>query len=53
MLSENKSVRERQIPYDFTYTWSLKNNINKQTKLKIQITERELVVARGEEGLGC
>ena len=24
--------RERQIPYDFTYTWNLKNKINKQTK---------------------
>ena len=30
----NKSVRERQIPYDFIYMWNLKNNINDQTKQK-------------------
>ena len=28
----NKPVRERQIPYDFTYMWTLMNKINKQTK---------------------
>ena len=28
----NKSVRVRQIPYDFTYMWTLKKNINVQTK---------------------
>ena len=22
---QNKSVRERQIPYDFTHTWNLRN----------------------------
>ena len=32
--NENKSVRKRQIPYDFTYMYSLKNKINEQTKLK-------------------
>ena len=26
----NKSVRERQIPYDFTHMWNLMNWINKQ-----------------------
>ena len=30
----NKSGRERQIPYDFTYMWNLKNKINEQTKQK-------------------
>ena len=30
----NKPVRERQIPYDFTYMWNLKNKINEQTELK-------------------
>ena len=31
----NTSDRERQIPYDFTYTWNLKKNkINDQAKLK-------------------
>ena len=29
-----RSVRERQIPYDFTYMWNLKNKINEQTKMK-------------------
>ena len=28
------SLREKQIPYNFTYKWNLKNNINEQTKLK-------------------
>ena len=28
----NKSVRVRQITYDFTYMWNLKSNINEQTK---------------------
>ena len=30
----NKSDRERQIPYDFTYMWNLKNKISEQTKQK-------------------
>ena len=30
----NKSEREKQIPYGFTYMWNLKNKINEQTKLK-------------------
>ena len=33
MLSEI-SQTERQIPYDLTYMCSLKNNINKQNKVK-------------------
>ena len=28
----SKSDQERQIPYDFTYLWNLKNKINEQTK---------------------
>ena len=31
----NKSDRERQIPYDFTYMCNLKHKTNEQTKLKI------------------
>ena len=31
----NKSDRERQKLCDFTYTWNLKNKINKQRKLKV------------------
>ena len=27
---QNKSVRERQIPYDFTHIWNLRNKINEQ-----------------------
>ena len=30
----NKSFRERNLPYDFTYMWNLKYRINKQTKPK-------------------
>ena len=26
----NKSVRERQIPYDFTHLWNLRNKTNEQ-----------------------
>ena len=28
------SHRERQIPYNFTYKWNLKNKVNEQTKQK-------------------
>ena len=31
---ELEKVRERKMPYDFTYIWSIKNNINEQTKQK-------------------
>ena len=30
----NKSDRERQMPYDFTYMWNLKNKINEQADQK-------------------
>ena len=30
----NKSDRERQIPYDFTYMWNLKEKVNGQMKQK-------------------
>ena len=47
------SDRERQIPYDFTYRWNLKNKTNKRNKTKQKQTHRyrELVVARGK-GVG-
>ena len=38
MLSKNKSVREIQIPYDFTLVWNLRN---KPTGKKIRERERE------------
>ena len=28
MLTENKTVRERQIPYHFTHMWNLMNKLN-------------------------
>ena len=31
---QNKLDQERQIPYDFTYMWNLKNKTNEQTKEK-------------------
>ena len=30
MLNKNKTVRERQIPYDLTHMWNLGNKTNKQ-----------------------
>ena len=30
----NKSDREKQIPYDFTYMWNLKNKMNELIKHK-------------------
>ena len=36
-----KSVRERHIPYDFTYVWNLKNKINEQTKQRLTHKSRE------------
>ena len=49
---QNKPVRERQIPYDFTHVWNLRNK-RKQTKKKKnkktnQKTENKLMVTRGE-----
>ena len=34
ILSEVKSDRERQILYDFTYMWNLKNKTNEKIKQK-------------------
>ena len=50
----NKSERERQIPYDFTYMWDLKNKINKQDRNKLIDTENRLTAPRADRigGLG-
>ena len=49
----NKPVRKKQIPYYFTYTQNLKNNINKQQKRKRLIDrENKLMVDIGEEVWG-
>ena len=37
----SKPVRERQIPYDFTHMWNLKNKMNEQTKQKQTHRHRE------------
>ena len=53
MLSE-MSYRERQILYDFTYMWNLKNKTNEQTKQKQSYRYRDQtgscqVVGRGKK----
>ena len=49
-----KSVRERRIPYDFTYMRNLKKTINKQNGNRLIDTEDGLMAARwdGVGGLG-
>ena len=50
----NKSDRERQIPYDFTCMWNLKNKTNRNRNRPIN-TEKKTsgwVVARGEDSMG-
>ena len=47
--NQNKSNRERQILYDFTYIWNIKNKTNKQTETVIH-TENKQEDARGEWG---
>ena len=54
MLIE-KSDRERQIPYDFTYMRNLKNKINeqiKQSRNRLIDTENKQVVDRRERSGG-
>ena len=54
MLSE-MSGRERQIMYDFTYVWNLKNKTNAQTKEncnRIVDTENKQVVVKEKGGMG-
>ena len=45
----NKSDSEKQIPYDFTYMWNLRNKTNQQIKQKHTYKEKKLVVTSGEE----
>ena len=42
----NKSDRERQILYDFTSVWNLKDNMKNQTKL-------EQTIDNGDQTDGC
>ena len=53
----SKSERERQIPYDNTYTWNLKYGTNEpvyKTKIDSQIQRTDLWLPRGKRvGQGC
>ena len=58
----NKSVSERQIPYDFTHMWNLLNKTNEQnggkkreriiTRNRLLTIENKLIVTRGEVDVG-
>ena len=48
MLSQISRRENREIQYDFTYLWNLKNKTN---KTKLIDTEKRSVVTRGE-GVG-
>ena len=47
----NKSCREIQIPYDFSYMWNLKIKQTKQNENIIIDTEIKCMAERGEEGV--
>ena len=48
---QNKSNRERKIPYDFTYMWNLKNKImNKQNGNRLIDAGNKLMVAKTRGG---
>ena len=52
---QNKSDRERQIPYDITYMWNLKYDTNQytyKTKTDSQTQRTVLWVPRWEEEVG-
>ena len=48
-----KSDRKRQISYDITYMWNLKNDTNEliyKTNKKFTDTEKNFIVTKGEGG---
>lgn len=48
-----KSERERQISYDVTYMWNLKNDINEliyKTEMVSRIERTDLCLPRGRRG---
>ena len=49
MLNE---IRQRPIPYDFTYILNLKNKMNEQNRNTIIDTEKKQVVVREDGGRG-
>ena len=46
-----KSDRERQITYNSTYIWNLKNNVNKKTKQMVSRWERGWEMGEKGEGI--
>ena len=38
----NKSVRERQIPYDITYTWNIKHGTNEPVNIYETETDAQM-----------
>ena len=52
ILSEVKSDRERQIPYDIAYMWNLKKmiqmNLYLQSRNSLTDIENKLMVTKGE-----
>ena len=40
-----EGIRERQISYDFTYVWNMKNKINKHDRNKLIDTENKSMAA--------
>ena len=54
---QNKSVRERQIPYDLIHMWNLRNKTKEQREKerdkprnRLSTTENKLMVTRGRVG---
>ena len=50
MILCEMSIRKRQIPYDFTHMWNLRNKTNEDKNTQIRRTQ--LVVASGKVGRG-
>ena len=51
----SKTSRERQIPYDITYKWNLKNDINEpiyKTETDSQMERTNLRLPKGKGGGG-
>ena len=44
---------EGQIPYDFTYKWSLINETNEQNRSRDMEIKNKLTVTRGDVGGDC
>ena len=51
-VKQNKSDRERQIPYGFTYMWNLKNKTNEQNRNRLTQRTSWLPDRRGFGELG-